>query len=74
MCSIGGSAVATERTRLGRDPPPTVLKQLNCVGTETNIAQCTEIDRECLLLPGTGVICPLQNGKYKNNIFKEQCT
>ena len=64
-----GSAVATDRTNLGRDPPPTVLNSVDCDGTETNIGQCTESSHQCLF-PGAGVICPVQkfNGKlYSRN-------
>ena len=55
--------MATARTNLGRDPPPLVLNSVDCDGTETNIAQCTESSRQCLF-HGAGVICPVQNGNY----------
>ena len=55
-----GYALAT-RSRLGRDPPPTLLNKVDCAGTESNIAQCTESPNQCIEL-AAGVICPVQNG------------
>ena len=52
-----GSALATE-DRIGRDPLPTLLNRVNCVGTESSISLCPVDDRVCLS-PGAGVICPL---------------
>ena len=63
MCCacIDGSAQAT-RSKIGRNPPPTLLNKLECVGTETNLAQCPEDKGQCII-PGAGIICPVQNGK-----------
>ena len=63
MCCacIDGSAQAT-RSKIGRDPPPTLLNKLECVGTETNLTQCPEDKGQCIT-PGAGIICPVQNGK-----------
>ena len=34
---------------------------MNCIGTESKISQCHELNSVCIT-PGAGVICPVQNG------------
>ena len=55
MYPADGYAVAT-RSRLGRDPPPTLLNEVNCIGTENTISECPESSSLCVRL-GAGVIC-----------------
>ena len=40
------------------DPPPTVIKKANCVGTEESISQCPQDNNHVCLNLGAGVICP----------------
>ncbi len=53
-----GSVVAID-TRVGQDAPPTVLKEVNCVGTEESISQCPQDNTHACLNLGAGVICPI---------------
>ena len=56
MYSSDRSSLAT-KSRLGREPPPTLLNKVNCVGTEDTISECPVSSSQCLA-PGAGVICP----------------
>ena len=42
-------------TRAGSDPPPTVIKKANCVGTEESISQCPQDNNHVCLNLGAGV-------------------
>ncbi len=67
IANVAGSVVVID-TRVLPGAPPTVLNEVNCVGTEESISQCPQDNsRECYNL-GAGVICPiLIRG---NNLFK----
>ena len=58
MC-IGGSVLATDRI-VGGDSLPVHLREVNCVGTESDINECPQDDSHTCLNPGAGVICPVQ--------------
>ena len=45
-------------TKAGSDPPPTVINEANCVGTEKTISQCPQDGSHICLNLGAGVICP----------------
>ena len=55
-------------TRAGPDPPPTVIKEANCVGTEESISQCPQDNSHICLNLGAGVICP-QPVKGNNHLL-----
>ena len=59
-----GYALATQ-SRLGSDPPPTLVNEVNCVGTENTISECDKSSGQCII-PGAGVICPVQKGNSQN--------
>ena len=64
MYPADGYALATDG-KLGRNPPPLLLNQVNCIGTENTIAECPKSSRQCRL-SGAGVICPVRNGNSIN--------
>ena len=45
-------------TRVERDPPPTVINKVDCVGTEEVISHCPQDNSHMCLNPSAGVICP----------------
>ena len=55
-------------TKAGSDPPPTVIKEANCVGTEESISQCPQDNSHICLNLGAGVICP-QPVKGNNHLL-----
>ena len=67
MQTTDGRAQAIDVT-LGRDRPPLLLNRVNCVGTESNISQCPVDNNHICINDGGGVICPLFNGNYFNNL------
>ena len=61
MYPTDGYALAT-RSRVGRDSPPILLNEVNCVGTENTISECPKSSSPCFLSGAAGAICPVQNG------------
>ena len=55
-------------TRVGSDPPPTVLSEVECVGTEESISQCPHDNNHVCITRGAGVICP-QPVKGNNHLL-----
>ena len=52
---IAGEYALATRSR------PTLLNEVNCIGTENTISDCPESSGQCLI-PGAGIICQVQNG------------
>ena len=44
---------------IGRDPPPILLKRVDCMGTEDDISKCPQDNSNSVFCrnPGAGVIC-----------------
>ena len=52
--------LATDR-RIERTHPPSHLQEVNCVGTEENINECSRDDTHVCLNLAAGVVCPNGN-------------
>ena len=55
--STAGRDVLVTDKDIGRDPPPILLKRVDCTGTEDDISKCPQDNSVFCRNPGAGVIC-----------------
>ena len=55
--STADRGVVVTSKDIGRDPPPVVLKRVDCMGTEDDISKCPQDNSVFCRKPGAGVIC-----------------